>query len=194
MPAWEPPSHYDVLRELNAQAGRLATVVGLLVAAVSFGVGTEPYRAALSPNWAPGQWDANALALSQVVDLACCVIGVLWAVLEALPGELDSEDAWRRHIARRQGQLAYSKIALVFTVVALVLDAELTVQGAVNTSTVAVNACLTLILLVLGIGPSPYTPIQWVHEVGQWGFMVGRYARAWVHRHLPPPSRPSGVP
>lgn len=118
---WKPPSHFDVLKELNAQTGRLATLVGLLVAAITFTTANGPLREVLTN---PSQLSGNRLArVVDVIllawDLGVAAVGAALAMYQAVPTEVDHEDAWKKLIARKRGWCRLTEIAIPFTLGAL---------------------------------------------------------------------------
>jgi hypothetical protein len=104
------PSSFDLIKELNAHAGRLATLLTIVVVVTSFSLANGPIHDALVA-FDPS---AHGFLYGALVLLAFCVFGgvvaVLGAMNPALPLSPDDEQQWRDLIARKRSQNAEAAI------------------------------------------------------------------------------------
>lgn len=91
---WQPPSAFDLVKEMNAQAGRLATFLGLLLASTTFSVGNGPVHEALYQTH-----DVSYLLLIIMLcllawDLSIGFLSVLLAMDPAVESIQASRQSW----------------------------------------------------------------------------------------------------
>ncbi len=114
-----PPALFDVVKELNAHAGRLATLLGLIVAASSFSLTNGPIHDALLQL----DFDKHALLYGCVVSVAMDLFGgamsVLYAMDPALPATLISVDRWQTLIKEKTRRCARAKFAVITSLIGL---------------------------------------------------------------------------
>jgi hypothetical protein len=82
---WNPPPEFDLIKELNGHAARLATLLGLVVAAVAFSLGNGPLKDSLTSF----DLSAHAFVYGALVVVGLCVFfggaSVLNVLTPAIP-------------------------------------------------------------------------------------------------------------
>jgi hypothetical protein len=113
---WEPPSYFDVVKEMNAHVGRLATLFGLLVAGTTFTLANGPIHETLN---APSPAITFQLFLL-AFDLVFGGVSVLAAMDPAVPIYLADEAAWTRLIIQKRHLCTWILGAILATLCVLI--------------------------------------------------------------------------
>src|SRR5438270_558840 len=105
---WKPPPEFEIVKELNAHAGRIATSLAFLLAAGSISIANGAIRDILSRPAGTLQPVSVSLALSGM-SLIAGIMFLAFAFEPAVPLNLKDISAWCRLLERKR---RYSEIAL----------------------------------------------------------------------------------
>jgi hypothetical protein len=120
---WTPPLDFDVVKELNSHVGRVATLLGLLIAATTFSLGSSSIREPLasfdySAFWGDlaAYFDIAGLTLLALLytgaSLLCSAAAVLRVLWNPIPDQATNREAWRLHIVRTSALIRLAVLGL----------------------------------------------------------------------------------
>jgi hypothetical protein len=115
------PTNFDLLKELNAHVGRLATVLAIVVAATSFTLANGPIRDALSSFNVATHGHVYGMLLLLGATLWIGTQSVMGAMTPALPLVRDDEKHWTDLVARRTTQSMQAAVSVSFSASCLLL-------------------------------------------------------------------------
>jgi len=108
------PSSFDIVKELNTHAGRLATVLAFVLAATTFSLSIGPVHDTISR--IPVE-----LALSVLgVSLGVAAITMISLLESPVPPDLDNSLLWGQLIARKKTEISQVVIAILTGIVSLI--------------------------------------------------------------------------
>jgi len=100
------PTPFDALKELNAHAGRVATLLGLLLAATSLSLANGPVHDAVVLFNPSAHGFMYGLLIVLGFTLYGGVLGVTAAMNNALPMAMDDEQQWTELVVRKRLQVS----------------------------------------------------------------------------------------
>jgi hypothetical protein len=115
---WKPPSDFDIVKEYNAHAGRLATMFGLLVAATSLSLATG----AIHDRVGTGDsryWPVYVALAVLGANLAFGALAIVGAIEPAVPDDIKEKQSWIELSAKKRSECLQSARAFLGGLAAL---------------------------------------------------------------------------
>lgn len=155
---WKPPPEFDLIKELNGHAGRLGTLLGLVVAASALSLSNGPIKDALT-NF---DLSAHAFLYGALIVVGTCIFIAFSAVANALDpatpilqlgqraGDID-EHEWVKLVIWKQHWTIQAAGFVLSTMLALLL-AWLLAYTAINFSWMDPTMSAIAVLVTAGSG------------------------------------------
>jgi hypothetical protein len=150
-----PPSNFELLKELNAHAGRICTLVGFLLATISLSLATGPIHDAISSpstEYKPIYFALEYLGLNMLI----VVQGLIHALQPSIPEHFQDDGAY--HALVLQKQTIYKRISPLLGSAVILLSAAWVLA---YSQYIAFGPWIGGLLLVTGV-LGTFRPIWWL--------------------------------
>jgi hypothetical protein len=108
---FEPPPYFDLVKELNGHAGRLASLLAFVVAVLVFSTANGPIHDQIAANALGTETLVVLLITAVLIFLGAASVGI--AMHPPVAYDRNNEQEWARLVTRKQGQTTVAALSVL---------------------------------------------------------------------------------